>query len=102
MIRIKGDGDPVFRATPAAISRLKDDIESITKKRKHPVTKSPKRANIITPRHTPEKGGDRRTGKGKAPNPPPALEQRGVGRPKVHPTAADRQRAYRERQKEKA
>lgn len=64
----------------------------VTKKKKRAVTKS---RNIVTLRNTPEKGADRSTGKVKAPTPRPA----GAGRPKVHATAADRQRAYRERKK---
>lgn len=86
--------------------------ETPAKKPARPVTKSRK----IKPRNTPEKGGDRRTGTVKAPSPPPVMKvPRGrrvkmdaeafretvvMGRPKVHATAADRQRAYRERQKE--
>lgn len=69
--------------------------KSPAKKIARAVTKSRK----IKPRNTPEKGGDRRTGKVKAPSPAPGSS---AGRPKVHATAADRQRAYRERQKVKA
>lgn len=95
MIRLKEEAGTSRQPKEPIVTRM----FGAAKKKKRPVTKS---ANIVTPRNTPEKGGDCRTGKGKAPNPPPAPEVRGVGRPKTHATAADRQRAYRERQKGKA
>lgn len=58
--------------------------EPAVKKAKPSVTK---RRNIVT------------APKRKAPSPPPAQEAK-VGRPKTHATAADRQRAYRERVKQ--
>lgn len=103
MIRIKGGGEPIARTTLMArmvagkrngaismprekMPALKDHKPRVTKRAKRSVTK-PRKRNIVT------------TPKRKAPSPPPAQEAK-VGRPKTHATAADRQRAYRERQKE--
>lgn len=63
---------------------------------KKTVTKSPARAKKRA-KNKPQKGGVLQQGQEKAPVPAPAT---GAGRPKLHATAADRQRAYRKRQKE--